>query len=325
MSVGVALLTMAGCRGGCAGPGARTATPAGALSLLPAETQIVVSFDFRKIRTTPVWQQLSQLAADDPADRKIVEELTARTGLDPFRHIHRVIAAFPDDARQAGAFAVLFEGEALDEKRLLTYARDQARLRGGSIEQKPHGKRTLWVGQQAGGQPELAGFFLDRHRFVLGGGGWAEKVAELADGVSQASAAGNTSLVHLAERVGSGRAIWLAAIVPPATRQRLMADPRFGVQASVMRLGLGADLAPGLSAELTAELSNQDDARALVSRMTEFLVAAKRSPKALLLGAGPYLDGIRADASGPTVRVRAAIDQAQTAELMRRLQSTRAR
>ena len=181
MSVGVALLTMAGCRGGCAGPGARTATPAGALSLLPAETQIVVSFDFRKIRTTPVWQQLSQLAADDPADRKIIEELTARTGLDPFRHIHRVIAAFPDDARQAaGAFAVLFEGEALDEKRLLTYARDQARLRGGSIEPKPHGKRTLWVGQQAGGQPELAGFFLDCHRFVLGGGGWAEKVAEWA-------------------------------------------------------------------------------------------------------------------------------------------------
>ena len=129
-----------------------------------------------------------------------------------------MIAAFPDDARQAGAFAVLFEGEALDEKRLLTYARDQARLRGGSIEQRPHGKRTLWTGQRAAGQPELSGFFLDRRRFVLGGGGWAEKVADLADGVSQASAAGNPTLVRLAERVGSGRAIWLAAIVPEGTR-----------------------------------------------------------------------------------------------------------
>jgi hypothetical protein len=314
---------MAGCRGGCVGTSGRTATPAGALSLLPAEAQIVVSFDFRKIRSTPVWQQLSKLAAEDPGDRKLVQELTTRTGLDPFRHIHRVIAAFPDDARQAGAFAVLFEGEALDEKRLLTYARDQARLRGGSIEQRQHGKRTLWTGQRVVGQPELSGFFLDRHRFVLGGGGWAEKVADLADGVSQASAAGNTTLVRLAERVGSGRAIWLAAIVPEGTRQRLMADPRFGVQGAVMRLGLGADLAPGLSADLTAELSNQDDARALVARMTEFLAAAKRSPKALLLGAGPYLDGIRAEAEGPTARVRVGIDQAQTAELLRRLQATR--
>jgi hypothetical protein len=323
MSLGVVLLTMAGCRGGCVGPGGRTATPAGALSLFPAESQIVVSFDFRKIRSTPVWQQLSQMAADDPGDRKILQELTARTGLDPFRHIHRVIAVFPDDARQAGAFAVLFEGEALDQKRLVTYARDQARLRGTDIEQRPHGKRTLWTARRTAGQPELSGFFLDRHRFVLGGGGWAERMADLADGASQASAAGNPTLVHLAERVGSGRAIWLAAIVPESTRQRLMADPRFGVQGSVMRLGLGADLAPGLSAELTAELSNQDDARALVERMTEFLAAAKRSPKALLLGAGPYLDGIRAKATGPTVRVQVAIDQAQTAELMRRLQASR--
>ena len=203
------------------------------------------------------------LAADDPGDRKIIEELTARTGLDPFRHIHRVIAVFPDDARQAGAFAVLFEGEALDEKRLLTYARDQARLRG-QHRAAPHGKRTSGSAARRRAA-RLSGFFLDRRRFVLGGAAGPEKVAELADGVSQASAAGNRRLVHLAERVGSGRAIWLAAIVPEATRQRLMADPRFGVQASVMRLGLGADLAPGLSAELTAELSNQDDARALVS------------------------------------------------------------
>ena len=42
-----------------------------------------------------------------------------------------------------------FEGEALDQKRLITYARDQARLRGTDIEQRPHGKRTLWTARRA--------------------------------------------------------------------------------------------------------------------------------------------------------------------------------
>lgn len=292
--------------------------------MFPAETRIVLSLDFRRIRATPVWQQLSALAADDPEDRRIIAELTARTGLDPWKQIHRLIAVFPDDARTDGAFAVLFEGD-FDDKRLVTYARDRAKLRGGSIEQRRHGQHTLWVGQGEAGRPAVAGFFLDRQRFVLGGGGWAEKVADLLDGRQKASAADNGTLVRLAERVGQGstapRAFWLAAIVPEATRQRLMADPRFGVQASVMRLGAAADLGPGLSAELVAELSNQDDARALVGRMTEFVTAAKRSPQALLLGAGPYLDGVRAEAEGPSARVKLSIGEAQTAELVQRLKA----
>ena len=53
----------------------------------------------------------------------------------------------------------------------------------------------------------------------------------------------------------------------------------------------------------------------------EFLTAARRSPKALLLGAGPYLDGVSTEADGPTVRVKVRIDEAQTAELVRRLQA----
>ena len=110
----------------------------------------MVSIDFRKLRGTPVWKQLAALAGEDPNDRRIIDELTARTGLDPFRQVHRLVAAFPDDARQAGAFAVLFEGDGFDEKRLLTYARDQAKLRGQRIEQRLRGKRTFWVGRRTG-------------------------------------------------------------------------------------------------------------------------------------------------------------------------------
>lgn len=311
---------MAACRGGCAGSGPRLDKPQGALALFPAETRIVLSIDFRKIRATPLWKQLAALAGDDPQDRRIIDELTARTGLDPFTHVHRLVAAFPDEARKDGAFAVLFEGEGFDEKRLLTYVRDQAKLRGQNVEQRPRGKRVVL---SSTGESPLSGVFLDRGRFVLGGGGWAERVVDLVDGAAapDPSAANNPILARLADRVGAGRALWAAAIVPEPTRAALMADPRFGAQASVMRLGAGADLGPGLSGELVAELSNPDDAQVLVGRMNEFLMAAKRSPKALLLGAGPYLDGVAVAADGPQARVKVNIDQAQTAELIRRLQA----
>jgi hypothetical protein len=281
----------------------------------------VLAVDFRRVRESPLMQRLSALAADDPEDQRIIHGFTARTGLDPFKHIDRLVAAFPEEARRDGAFGLLFEGDHFDQQRLLDYARDEARQRGRSLGSRARGKLTLW---SSGADPgDVAGFFLDRRRFVLGGGGWGERMADLAGGTATpgTSAAANQALVALAERVGRDRAVWLAAVVPQATRARLQADPRFGVQASVMRLGAGMDLAPGLRGKLSAELNNAADARALAARADEFLRAARKSPRALLLGAGPYLDAIRVVADGAEVVVTVELDQAQTAELASRLEA----
>ncbi len=310
------LITTVGCRGGCS----RQAVPSagGTLARFPAETQVVVSVDFQRIRATQLWQRLATLAGEDPDDRRQIQEFTARTGLDPFRQIHRVVAAFPEEARQSQAFGLIIEGEGFDEKRLLTYAQDQARLRGSELKPRPLGPHTLWA---AGGPGSAAGFFADRGRFVLAGGGWAEKMSQLASGPTTAGtgAESNMMLLRLVERMGPGRSIWMAALVPEETRTRLRADPRFGSQASVMRFGVGLDLGPGLKGELDAELSNADDARALVDRFQGFLRAARKSPEALLVGAGPYLDRVSSQANGPRALVRVDLDEAQTGELVQRL------
>ena len=105
-------------------------------------------------------------------------------------------------------------------------------------------------------------------------------------------------LLRLVERLGVRRSIWMAALVPDETRGRLRADPRFGAQASVMRFGVGLDLGPGLRGEMDAELSNAEDARTMIERFEAFLRAARKSPEALLIGAGPYLDAITAERKG---------------------------
>jgi hypothetical protein len=308
------LITTAGCRGGCLRE--PDATARGVLSRFPAEAQIVVSLDFRRIRATPLWQRLSTLAAEDPNDRKLIEEFTARTGLDPWKHIHRVVAAFPEEARASRAFGLILEGDGFDEKRLLTYARDQAKLRAAELRPRSHGKFTLW---HSGSPDRTAGFFLDRRHFVLASGGWAEQMADLAAGAATVkSAQDNPMLLRLVERLGVRRSIWMAALVPDGTRQQLRADPRFGPQASVMRFGAGLDFGPGLQGEVDAELSNAADARAMVDRFDGFLRAARKSPQALLVGAGPYLDAITARVDGPRALLRVQLSEPQTLELVNR-------
>jgi hypothetical protein len=155
---------------------------------------------------------------------------------------------------------------------------------------------------------------------VLGAGGWAEKVLDLVDGApGAASAEGNATLARLGDRIGPGRSFWLLANVPEATRKALLNDPRMGVQASVLRLAVGADLGPGLAGELVAELSNAADAQALAAKVETFLKEARRSPQALLVGAGPYLDAVSTEVQGPTVRVRVALTPVQTEDLVARL------
>lgn len=306
----VAVALGAGCRGGC-GAGRAPARDE-LLSRLPVETRFVASVDLAKIRSTALWSQLSAFSQEDPADRKRIEELTARTGLDPLRQLDRIIAAFPDSARERGQYALVIDGRGFDEKRLVDYARAESPQ--SQIQPVVRGQHTLWTGSG-----KTAGFFPGATRFVLGGGGWAEQLADLTGPGPHPSAADNDELVRLCARLDRHRALWFAAIVPLDVRQMLLSDPRHDSAASVTRLTAAADLGPGLVAEMVADLSNADDAKVLVQRIQTSVREAKRDGKVLMLGLAPYLDAITARADGPTLRVTLSLAEPQVKDLVDRL------
>jgi hypothetical protein len=318
--VPLVVLALAGCR-----RGPTAAAPDPLLARFPAETRVVASVDLARVRAAPLWARLAALAEEDPADRTRIQALASRTGLDPLRQIRRVVAAFPDSARQRGQFAVIIEGNGFDEKRLVAYAREEAAPRGIRIEAASRGRRTLWT---ASGPERTAGFFLGDDRFVLGGGGWAELMVDLANdrkAERQGAAAGPPSaaeaeeLAHLCARIDRTRALWFAAIVPLDVRRVLLDDPRHDSAASVTRLAAAVDLGPGLTADLVADLSNAADARVLVDRIQVSVREAKRNAKVLMLGLAPYLDALSARAEGPSLRVRLALGEPQLRDLVDRL------
>jgi hypothetical protein len=113
--------------------------------------------------------------------------------------------------------------------------------------------------------------------------------------------------------------MWAAAIVPEQTRRTLAADPRFADAASIMTLAAGVDLGRGLDAVMIADLGTAAQAASLATAATATLRDAKRNPQVLMLGLGPYLDGVSARANDHTFEVHAALGEPAFDDLLGRL------
>lgn len=317
IALGLAL-GLGACRGGCS---RATPAPAAAPNLLawfPADTHVVLSIDFARLRTTPLWSALGGLATTDPADRQRIEDLAKRTGLDPLKQVDSLIVAFPEEARAQGSMGLILRGQGLDEARLVAYVRDQVGKQGDDLFSFRRAGRTLWATRR---EPTTAGFFVDARTFVLGAGGWAEKMADLSADPNAKGASANPTLVHLVEQAGPARAVWAVALVPAATRAALAADPTVPGAAGVNRLSLGIDIGTGVDAKLVADLATHAEAEAMAQQVRDAVVTAKRSPQVLLLGLAPYLDGISSRAEGVGCELTLRLSDSQTNDAIERLRA----
>jgi len=313
----IIVATLGSCRGGCRRGDDRAATVAGRLALFPVGTKVVAAIDVARLRESPAAAKLAAQAQQNPADQQEIEEFTRRTGFDPLKQLGSITVAFPEEARAHGEVGMVLRADDLDETRLVAYARDQAQKSGDDLVSRPHGRFTLWSSKR---DPDMVGFFIDRQTFALGAGGWGEKMADLAESARPVdSAATDVDLVNLVERAAGTHALWAAAIVPEATRKTLTADPRFADAAAILTLSAGIDLGKGLDGVLLADLATAAEAKSLALKVSEALREAKRNPQVLMLGLGPYLDGVTASAKDHAFELHATLNEAALDDLLARL------
>lgn len=288
-----------------------------ALFRLPHETQTLVSLDVRQLRQSSLWAALLGSGQGALPHQKLLATLSDRTGWHPLRDIHRLVLAFPENAHEAGQFAIVIYGENFDERRLVAFARDQASLFGVAITQAEVAGQRAWVAHTS--PVRQTGFFVGADVFVLAGGPWGETLAALASQPPKASAAGAEELANLCRRAGAGHAAWLASIVPNAVRAQLAADARFEAASTVSRVTISLSLNNGLALVGRAELSTAEHAASLASQLQRFALEARQSPQVLLLGLGPWLQGVRVVAEGPQVTAQVQLSPDQTQTLIERL------
>ena len=261
---------------------------------------------------------LGGLATSDPGDRQKIDELAKRTGFDPLKQVDSLTVAFPEEARTQGGMGLILRGRGLDEARLIAYVRDQVSRQGDDLFSFRRAGRTLWATRK---EPTTAGFFVDGRTFVLGTGGWAEKMADLSADASPKGANTNQPLMHLVEQAGPTRAVWAVALVPAATRAALAADPRVPGAAGVNRLSLGIDISTGVDAKLVADLATHAEAEDMARQVRDAIVAAKRSPQVLLLGLAAYLDSVSSRAVGVGCEIAVRLSESQTTDALERLRA----
>jgi hypothetical protein len=176
----VGLAASVSCRGGCRrGKGADVAAVVkGRLALFPIAARVVVAVEVARLRASPAAGKLSTLVTEAQADKDTLAAFQRRTGLDPVKQISSITLAFPDEARAGGEFGMILRGDLFDETRLVAYARDQLQKNGDDLVATKHGRFTLWSSRR---DPAVVGFFVDNQTFVLGGGSWGPRMAELAD------------------------------------------------------------------------------------------------------------------------------------------------
>ena len=308
---------MGSCRGGCRHGDDRAATVEGRLALFPVATKVVAAIDVARLRASPGAAKLAEKAQQDQADQHEIEEFARRTGFDPLRQLTSVTVAFPEEARAHGEVGMVLRAEKLDETRLVSYVRDQLQKSGDDLVATPRGRFTLWSSKR---DPEVVGFFIDAQTFALGAGGWGPKMADLAESARPVdSAATDVDLVNLVERAAGSHALWAAAIVPESTRKSLASDPQFSDAASILTLSAGIDLGKGLEAQLLADLATAAEAKSLALKVSESLRDAKRNPQVLMLGIGPYLDGVTATAVDHAFSVHATLSEPAFDDLLARL------
>jgi hypothetical protein len=315
----VALAALSSCRGGCRRDSVaeRTLTVQGRMALFPASARIVAGVDAAQLRASPAAARVQTLAAESQADKNTLAEFQRRTGFDPLKQIISVTVAFPEDARRSGDFGLMVSADHLDETRLIAYARDELQKSGDDLVSRKHGRLTLWSSKR---DPAVVGFFIDDRTFALGAGSWGARMAELADKNNPGdSAATNLELVHLVERAAGTHAFWGAAMVPAETRRSLAAQPGFAEAATIDTLSASIDFGKGVEARLLADVATADAARALATKVTESLRDAKRNPQVLMLGLGPYLSGVTAQATDRTFEVRATLGPEAVDDLVTRL------
>ncbi len=266
-----------------------------ALNLVPPDARILLSLDLDRLRAEAVWKTILSALVRDTSPR--LGAVLGGSGLNLTERLHHVLVALPGERQADNRFAVIADGDGLDDAPVTTWLRKQ-------------------IGQSA------VALVRDHHRLVVGNGAWIQAMASLATASKLTqSVADNPELRRLCERTAGGHGFWFAAVVPARVRRDIVQQDRFPDAASVMRVSGLADADAGLHAELVAELSNTGDAVHLAHRLTVFLNQAKRHPQMLVLGLSPYLEAVHLEARDASVKASIELPAAQLGEVIERIEA----
>ncbi len=251
------------------------------LPFVPGSAQVVVGIDVDKVRGTPVWTQLMEIANSNSDLQSTLTTLRTDAGFDPIESVHSIVFASNVVSDSAGDHAVvLLEVDYPAEQFATVLIEDQ-------YVASTVGEITYYR------KSESTVAFLGNNIVAVGEFALVEPGLNAAAGQGDAGASG-TVATQLGAVDRSG-AIWIAVDLPSGSQ---------GAQAA--RLSL--DLSSGLSANVNVTMDSETLATESVAALNAQLSGLAGTPEVAAFGLTSVLTGLQATANGSDIALAVSID-----------------
>ncbi|HLU68375.1 MAG TPA: hypothetical protein VKZ63_18955 [Kofleriaceae bacterium] len=305
------LSAAAGCKddskGGGGGDAAKRVAAVAGMSAIPASADVVLGADVAALAGSELVQRaVGRMLLADPGLSREVDQLFEGCGFRPERDLRTVLLAMDSGDGEADRTLLVATGTLKEGAIASCVARHMASV-GGRLSQKAVGGRPHYHADAPPDRLDVWFAFGAPDTVVVSSS--PELLAEaLGEGARVSSDAEMAGLIDRARQ--DEPALWAAGRVAPEIGAGLKEATGGAIGPPVALFG-HIGLTAGLKAELGVVLSSPEEASSAVSLAKQQLAFLAQVAQKWKLGA--LVTRIQAEAKGPTVHLRLALDQAELA------------
>jgi hypothetical protein len=225
------------------------------IAAIPADAEVVVSFDVGRLAGSPlVGRAVDLMLQRDDTLRARWARVAAACQIDPVAQIRRVVLALGPRTKTGQAGLMVVSGD-LAEATLATCMKTAVGTGGGEVTARSAGGRTIYAVTEAARTVWFG--FGQADTVVLGSNeAWLEQA--FAGGPTLADSG---ALKPLIARADQAAPMWAAGLAPAEVTAGLVKSTGGALKRGPSALFLSVDPSTGLRVELGADLASEDDAK----------------------------------------------------------------
>jgi len=221
-----------------------------ALSLLPKESTFVFAANMKRLATTELYNKIKE----EPEALEKYNEFIEKTGLDPEKHLEKIVFSIPPDVAESQEVAAVVFGT-FDREKILSAIKEEE-----EVETITHEGLEIYTFSP---EDEPMGMsFLAEGCLAFGGSETIKRMVELSKGKGE-SIEDNAEMMEILKDVNQEDMFWGAGLVPEELRQKALANPMTKSFASLRSVILSMNAEKGFDFYLMSRSDSEEDAKLL--------------------------------------------------------------
>lgn len=233
-----------------------------ALTLLPKDSTFLFSVDMKKLAATALYNKIKE-------DTKTLEkynEFVEKTGVDPEKHLERIILAIPPDVEETQEVAIAVFGT-FDREKILSAIEEEGEVETSTYE-------GLDVYSFTPEDEPMSMSFLAEGCIAFGGQESIKRMIELSKGKGESIEA-NAEMMDVLKDIHQEDMFWGAGLIPEGYKQKAMANPMTKSFASLRSIILSINAEKGFDFFMLSRSDVEEDAKLMADAMKGFVALGK--------------------------------------------------